>query len=288
MPVKRTTKTAKPVKMVESESEDEIERLEVKLPVTFNSKSDSDRVQLAQAINNLTVKGEQFVEALNSFSQFKETILQLDLQLESKKRDYIDQMTKLEKAHTALSEQLTQKHEDESKKLKQEYAEWTKQLDDEYKNLGVTLQQNYKNNQIEVQQKLLEFKLRGCEEIAKQNGMLVVKEEDHNVLIDNAKKANKELDALQKSFDNRCNTLKQEEKSKYELELKHQISTLELNHKANIAEMKAKIEQQTREITMLNKTIDTLKNEITEQRTLTKEIAQAGSKAQIQQKFGKD
>ncbi len=187
-----------------------------------------------------------------------------------------------------MSGELTQKYEDDTKKLKQQYSDLNKQLDEEYKDLNKTLQNNYKNSQIEVQQKLLEFKLKGCEEVAKQYNMLVVKEEDHFVLIDNAKKANKELETLQKSFDARCNSIKQDEKAKYELELKHQMSTLELNHKANIAEMKARIEQQTKEISMLNKTIDTLKNEITEQRTLTKEIAQAGSKAQIQQKFGKD
>jgi hypothetical protein len=38
---------------------------------------------------------------------------------------------------------------------------------------------------------------------------------------------------------------------------------------------------------MLNRTIDTLKTEIVAQRELTKEIANAGSKAQITQQFSK-
>ena len=40
--------------------------------------------------------------------------------------------------------------------------------------------------------------------------------------------------------------------------------------------------------TISDKTIETLKNEITEQRNLTKEIAQASSKSQISQTFAKN
>ena len=51
--------------------------------------------------------------------------------------------------------------------------------------------------------------------------------------------------------------------------------------------MKAQFNQQNKEIEMLNRTIETLKQEITEQRLLTKEIAQAGAKSQITQTFAK-
>jgi hypothetical protein len=52
--------------------------------------------------------------------------------------------------------------------------------------------------------------------------------------------------------------------------------------------MKAQFNQQNKEIEMLNRTIETLKHEIAEQRLLTKEIAQAGSKSQITQTIGKN
>ena len=130
--------------------------------------------------------------------------------------------------------------------------------------------------------------MKGCEEVAKQFNMLIIKVEDHKHLLDNVSKVSNELEQLQKTIDTKCASIQLEEKNKYEQKLKYQTSTQELNHKAETADMKAQIDQQKREVDMLYKTIENLKHEISEQRTLTKEVAQASSKSQISQKFGKD
>jgi dynactin complex subunit len=64
--------------------------------------------------------------------------------------------------------------------------------------------------------------------------------------------------------------------------------TKDLNHKAETAELIAQNKQQLKEIEFLNKLIANLTNEVSEQRNLTKEIAKASSKAQINQSFTKD
>ena len=79
-----------------------------------------------------------------------------------------------------------------------------------------------------------------------------------------------------------------EERAKFEAELKRQNFAQEQTYKTATAEMKAQFNQQNKEIEMLNRTIETLKHEIVEQRLLTKEIAQAGSKSQITQTIGKN
>jgi len=52
------------------------------------------------------------------------------------------------------------------------------------------------------------------------------------------------------------------------------------------ADLKAQVDQQIKEIAVLKDQIDNMKHELSEQRALTKEVAQASSKGQISQNFG--
>jgi chromosome segregation ATPase len=246
------------------------------IAVSYNS-NDSDRVQLAQAINNLTVKGEQFVNALNSFSTFKETIMQLDIQIETKKKQYKEIMEKLDRDY-----------KESTLHLQREYAELSKQSHATHTDNLRVMQNELKNNQLEVTQKLKEYELKGCEDLVKKYNMMVLKVDEYKNLTETINRVNRELEDLKKKFVDNCNAIKTDEKNRYETELKRQRETQELIHKTNCAEIKAQLEQQKREIDMLNETIETLKLEIAEQRNLTKEIANASSKAQINQRFGKE
>ena len=184
--------------------------------VRYNA-NDSDRVQLAQAINNLTVKGEQFVQALNSFSTFRETVAQLDIQIETKKKQYTELLSKLERDYR-----------DKTQQLQKEYSDLSKQLSTSHTETIRTNQIDLKNNQIEVTQKLREHKLKSCEELVKEFNMMLLKTEDHRNLNDTITRVNRELDDLKKKFESSCNSLRQEEKAKHDLELKRQQQQQEL------------------------------------------------------------
>jgi hypothetical protein len=281
------TPVVAPLKVTKSDDKLLLPKSVSRVPVKINS-SDSSRTQLAQATNNLTIKADQFIEAVNAFSVFKENIAQIDIQIETKKQEHTDELLKLEKEYEDKNSKLTAHFEDKTSKLTSHYEEKNKKLDEDYKDKNKSLQNEFKNTQIDIQQKLSEFKLKSCEEMAKQFNMLLIKADDHKITLDNINRANTELEQLHKTIDSKCNAIQQEEKTKCETRLKHQVSTLELNHKAEVAEMKAQLEQQKKEIEVLCKTIDHFKHEIAEQRTLTKDIALASSKSQIHQKFGKE
>jgi hypothetical protein len=244
--------------------------------VKYNA-NDNDRIQLAQAINNLTVKGDSFVEALGSFSKFKETIVELDIQIDSKKREYKE-----------LLDRKTKEYQEKSLECQREYDEKKKQLNMTNQELTRTLQNELKNNQIETEQKLRQFKLKACDDVVKEFNMRTIKLDEHRDLLESIARVTKELDDLKKKFDTNCNANKAEEKAKFEAELKRQNIAQEQTYKTATAEMKAQFNQQNKEIEMLNRTIETLKQEITEQRNLTKEIAQASAKSQITQTFAKN
>ena len=71
--------------------------------------NDSDRLQLAQAINNLVVRGETFSAALEELANFsKQRLVDLDLKIESKKQEYQDLTAKLENQYKDTEIKLRQ------------------------------------------------------------------------------------------------------------------------------------------------------------------------------------
>jgi len=284
MPPKKVVKKETPPPKPDLESSDEeisvqedspkVTKSKPTVTVKYNS-NDNDRVQLAQAINNLTVKGEQFMEAFSSFSKFRETVAQLDIEIESKKKEYKE-----------LCQNTEKEYKEKTHTLQKEYEEKNKNLSNSYSDSNRELQNDYKNKQIEVTQKLKEFKLKGCNDMAKEFDMTVLKTEEVKNLNDTISKTQKELDELKKKFDSECTKVRSEERGRFEAELKRQKTEQELTYKTNTAEMKAQLDQQKREVQLLTNTIETLKAEIAEQRNLTIEIAQANSKGQITQNIG--
>lgn len=297
MPPKKAVKKETPPPKVDTDSSDEespkvdttkTETIKMKpsVVVKYNS-NDNDRVQLAQAINNLTVKGEQFMEAFSSFSKFRETVAQLDIEIETKKTEFKELCQRTQKEHDEKFHTLQKEYKEKTHSLQKEYEEKNKTLSNSYTDSNRDLQNEYKNKQIEVTQKLREFKLKGCNDVAKEFDMTVMKSEDVKNLNELNARTQKELEELRKKFDTECNKVRGEERGRFESELKRQKTEQELTYKTNTAEMKAQLDQQKREVQLLTNTIETLKAEIAEQRNLTIEIAQANSKGQITQNISK-
>lgn len=210
----------------------------VQPPVAIKaSTGDTDRLQLAASINNLVLRGEQFTSAIESLNQFtKERLVQLDIQISSKK---------------------------------QEFTELSHQLENEYKNL-----------QIKLKQELDEFKISAVEKVLSPLGFTHVNKIEYQ----NLKNENSDLrDTMEEKIESAVNI----ETSKKNMEKEIALQNRDLQHKAEVAGLRAEVEQQKKEIAMLNSTIQNMKQEIAAQRELTKEVAQASSKAQITQTIGK-
>lgn len=322
----KPTKVVKKVIESESESESESEpqfapiansvvELSKSKPSVFISNtnlksSDSDRIHLAQAINNFTLKSEQLMQEMKNFESFRESIAKLDILIETKKQEYKEtnealeqshkvQIKKLESDYAEMSKKLKSDYDDLKKKMESEYSEKsrkfesdhldrTKKLESEFVDKKKALTNTYEDSQIDMKRKIAEDKSKQCELYAKELKMKYIKEDEHKVLMEQVQKAVQDYNELKKSFDKQCDQVKLEETKKYNAQLKSETTTLELTHKANNAALQAQVEQQKKEITVLQQTIDSLKSEIKEQRELTKEVAQASSKAQITQTIGKN
>ena len=200
------------------------------------NNSDSDRLQLAQAINNLVVRGETFSAALDELANFsKERLVELDLKIEAKKSEFQDLTNKLEN--------------------------------------------QYKDTEIKLRQSLQETKLVAAKEVLNGLDMTAVTNVEYS-------NVTSELATLKSQYKSDIEKTIKEEQDKAQTNLKQVLMNKELAHAAEIATLKATTEQQIKEINVLKETIKNLKEEIAEQRTLTKEVAIASSKGAIQQSFG--
>lgn len=276
-----------------------ISKPSVYLTNTNLKSSDSDRIHLAQAINNFTLKSEQLMQEMKNFETFRESIAKLDILIETKKQEYKEtneameqshknQIKKLESEYNEMTKKLKSEFDDLRKKMESDNFEKTKKMESEFADKKKVLTNTYEDAQIDLKRKIAEDKSKQCEIYAKELKMKFVKEEEHKALIEQVSKALQDFNELKKTFDKQCDVVRVEESKKYASLLKSETMTIELTHKANNATLQAQVEQQKKEILVLQQTIDSLKTEIREQRELTKEVAQASSKAQITQTIGKN
>lgn len=310
-PVKTTEKKPKEKSLSDSES-DEITMESIPMPTTpiqnssiylTNSSSkntpESDRIQLAHAINNFTIKSEQLIQEMKNFDSFKENVFKLDILMDSKKKEY-DQINNnlandhatrkkaLEDQHTELSKKLQSNFDESVKKFDSDHKDKIKKCEIEFADKRKQLSNLYEDESIQMKRKLEADKSKACMDYAKDSGMRFIKEEDHKILVDNVQKAVHDYTELKKTFDKQCSQIREEEKVKYQTSLATEKLTMDLTHKATNAQIVAQVEQHKNEIKLLNDTLDNLKSELREQRELTKQVAQASSKAPITQSFGKN
>jgi len=287
----------------DSESSNEVHETVSLQPLYLSSEpsnvSGSDRVQLAQAINNFTLKSEQFLQEMKNFDAFREKVFKLDLLIESKKQEHEQTITSLDNEFSSRKKDLETQYSELTKKLKTEYDEMVKKLgteqsdkikkcETEFADKNKQLSNLYEDEAIKMRRKLEADKSTACAEYAKSLGMRFGKEEEYKALTDSVQKAVQDYTELKKNFDKQCATAREEERTKYQTKLDNDTKTMELTHKANNAQLLAQVDQQKKEILVLNSTIENLKNEVKEQRALTKEVAQASAKGQINQTIGKN
>lgn len=274
-----------------------------------SSSKNSDKIQLIQAINNFTLKGEELLSAMKKFDIFKEEVSKYDLLINTKREEYSEVLKQLEQNYNTkvknfeneyidheqnvtskfktLNKNLEMEYNDLNKSLQNKYVDSNKKLDDDYTDKHRILANEFKNDQISVKQKLSEFKYKACEEFLKDISVTMIKTDEYINMQTLVSKTNTELSDLKKSFDKECDKIKYDEKHKYDVFIENENKLMKLTSDVMNANMKAQVEQQSKEIHVLQNQIENLKHELSEQRSLTKEVAQASSKSQISQNFGK-
>ena len=136
------------------------------------------------------------------------------------------------------------------------------------------------DDKISCDQSVMKYKYDAAIKILKEVGEIAIVSEE----IDNLRQ---ELKNSKEQQEDRIQKVIAEQKASQAKAVSVISTNSELKHKAEHAELTASVKQRDNQILLLTTTIDNLRNELSEQRKLTKDVAMAGKSGAISQSFGK-
>jgi len=205
------------------------------------------RVALAKAIDNLAQKEDAFIKASEKLETFSSQVMKdLDIRLDAKKEELGKIETQLELAKDQLQVRLKQKEE----------------------NLMAKLEQQEEQTLISLENKIAKRKQSAINEFMAESGQAPYKK-------NKIEKMKQQVETLSTQLDVSVSKARDEEREKAEEHLKAKQLQVELETKATNAKFTAQYEQKDKEISMLDGTIINLREELKNQRELTKSVAQA-------------
>lgn len=151
---------------------------------------------------------------------------------------------------------------------------------DELNSLDKDYDVKIKDLQIKIDQDFKEYGYNKAIDVLEKHGKIAVDDDEYDELKNSVDELKKEaIEDLEKKI--------KEMKTQNARELAGTVKFKELEHKAEIAMLTAKVEQLTKERQTFESTIKNLQSEIAAQRELTKQVAEASKQGAINQSFGK-
>lgn len=256
-PVKKTSKT----QVVIDDYESDVDYTTIDPPESNHELN----VELLEQVENLSKKLEaaskihqEFVCTFAELKEFSESSIK-DIDVKIKKKD--------EECYTKYN------------KMSKDYSQKVYNLRSDYEKKKYELETNYDHKKDSMEREFLCDEYNKAVDVLDKKNEIAVKENDYDDLKD-------ELEDLKKNQEKKEGDLRKEVETSSRKEVEARLKIKELEFKAQTAEMKARIEQQIKEIANLSETIGTLKVEISEQRILTRNVAEATQGA-VTQNFTK-
>jgi pterin-4a-carbinolamine dehydratase len=163
--------------------------------------------------------------------------------------------------------------------LSKEYAAKVYKLKQDFEKQKYDLEQSIQQQKDEMNREFQQDEYDRALDVLEKKKEVAISEEHYDDI-------SNELKDLKKNQDEHEKKIVKTEEQKWRGLMTNSMKTKDLEFAASSAQMKAEIEQKGKEIDVLHDTIDSLKEEIQEQRKLTKSVAEAGQK-QVTQNFSK-
>ena len=213
---------------------------------------------LTKKLENAAKVQQEFVDSFSSLKEFSSSSIK-EIDVKIKKKD--------EECYNKL-DQMSKKYALKLYNLRSEYEK--KQYD---------LDKSFQQKRDEMEREFSSYEYEKAVEVIKEKDEISVKKDEFS-------KLKNELEALTKNQTKREGEIAAEVAGKWKRDMDQALKTKDLEFRATNADMKASIDQMRLQSETLHETIDTLKDEIKEQRKLTKSVADAAQGA-ITQNYGK-
>lgn len=235
---------------------------------------------------------QEFTEAINKFEKYtRGRITELEqsyedrkfnttLEIENLKKTYQEMQLKLKNTYNETKQNLEKEIEARKNNTNQKHEDKCRELQKEYELKEYQFKHNYTKMMDDMEREKEKNGYTFALSILKQRNELPIKSDEW------AEK-NQKLSKIMSEHAAKIKKLEETLKSKHTKEMAYELEKIKLTHTSNVANITAKNEQKSLQIEVLNETIASLKKELTEQRTLTKQVAEASKQGQIVQNMGK-
>lgn len=213
---------------------------------------------LTKKMENASKAQQEFVESFSNLREFSGTSIR-DIDIKIKKKD----------------EECYNKYD----KMSKDYALKLYNLRNDFDKKQYDLDKTFKLKRDEMNREFASDEYEKALDILDEKEEISVKKEELS-------KLKTDLATLTKNQEKREREIAEEVAGKWKKNLEHELKTKDLEFRATTADMKASIDNMRQHTETLNETIETLKDEIREQRKLTKSVADAAQGA-ITQNYGK-
>lgn len=213
---------------------------------------------LCRKLENASKAQQEFVDVFSELKEFSNTSIK-DIDIKIKRKD----------------EECYNKYN----KLSKDFALKVYNLKSSYEQKQYELEKEFKQKKDNMERDFTQYEYSKAVEVLNVKGEIPVKANEFNKLKD-------DFAQLEKSQDKKEKELIAINDAKWKKELDITLKTKDLQFQAISADMKAKVDQLTREVTVLQETIGNYKIELQEQRNLTRSVAEA-SQGAVTQNFGK-
>jgi len=244
---------------------------------TTSKKSTKTQVNKTKVVNLEEIVEEECHSDLNV--ELLRHIDTLSKKLENSTKVHTEFVTSMEDLKS-FSQESFKNIDNQIKEKEQEFYSKQDQIIKDYKNQKYDLEKKYEQLNYDLEKQFItkrDSMEREFENDEYVKAVKVVKDfGEVNVSKNDYDKLQKDLDNLNKTMEKTIADARKEMETNFKRDKEIALRYKELEFKSTSAEMKATIEQQSKEIASLMGTIETLKDEISQQRELTRSVAEAG------------
>jgi len=240
-------------------------------------KTKAYNAELFKLLDTLNKNKQNFQDAIESVETYNyDKFSDQSHKFEQMERDFVEKNEILKKTFEDTQTRLSKEFAERKYKSEKEHVEKIYELDKTYQEKKYNFEHSFQKTIDEMEKKKRDDAYAFSTSTLKQHGETSIKVSELNEKNLRLENMSAKHDAELKELTNKLNI-------EHAKELKNELERIVLKNKSDLADLTAQNQQKDKQIVSMQETIATLKNEITEQRNLTKHVAEAGRQGQIVQ-----
>lgn len=281
----------------DSDSDHEIDQLSVHSVDTVSIPKNNINIykfnnEIIKMFEKMNSTKQEFVESVGKFEKYTSNrIIELEQSYEDRKFNTTSEIDNLKKSYQESQQKLKKTYDETKQKIEKDIEVKTNNINQKHEDKCRELQKEYEMKEYQFKHnytKMMDDMEREKEKNGYTFALSALKQRNEvPIKSDELAEKNQKLAKIMSEHATEIKKLEETLKARHTKEMAYELEKIKLTNTSNVATITAQNEQKSLQIEVLNETIASLKKELAEQRTLTKQVAEASRQGQIVQNMGK-